>query len=725
MNTTTVPTDSGPRRLQGTRLTAGRVLYGTLLLLCVAVFATSLYANFVLGVAPCDSVYNVDWSTCPEWFAAINGLGLTPELVEGYFLFLRVVAAIPYFGLSLLLARRRSREVRVLLLAALLPVLGVAGTWFNPLWGWADAWFVDYAALPQLTWAPRVLTFLLYGGGLLFTYLFPDGRFLHRWQRYLAAAGLLLVAGYAFFPETPLSWGTWPTPMNTVLGLILTGSMIYTLVDRYRAHADALQRQQIKWVVAGLLLMILNFLVDFGTFNIYPALTGDYPLAPGMSALLWELIQDTAWYVSQFFFAVCVGLAIFHYRLWDVDNILSRALVYGGLTGIIITLYVLIVGGLGALFQVRFNPFLGLVATSVVAVLFQPLRQGLQWRVSRLLYGQRADPAAVLRQLAQNIDSAHTSEAILDRLAATVAEALKIPHAAIWLRTSEHNDASAHSERFERAVSWGRSTEEVEFIPLTYQKQEIGRLVVAPRTPGEPFEQADRQLLDTIARLTSTTVHAVQLSSELNRSRQRIVVAREEERRRLRRDLHDGLGPQLASQTLGLEAIGKWMEKDPDKARSLLETLQEQAQEAILDVRRLVYELRPPALDELGLVGALRESAARYESDRLRFSFEVRQAIPELPAATEVAAYRIIQEAMTNVVRHAGATHCKVQLWVEKDALILEVRDDGRGIEVGQRAGVGLQSMRERAAELNGRCVVEPEAESGTRVRAKLPLKEE
>ena len=229
-------------------------------------------------------------------------------------------------------------------------------------------------------------------------------------------------------------------------------------------------------------------------------------------------------------------------------------------------------------------------------------------------------------------------------------------------------------------------------------------------------------MLNTIAALTANTVRAVQLSDELRRSRRRIVTAREDERRRLRRDLHDGLGPQLASQTLGLEAVAQLMPANPEKAQALLSSLKIQAQEAMLDVRRLVYDLRPPALDDLGLIGALKQSASRYATGELRFSFDVPQTLPELPAAVETAAYRIAQEAMTNVVRHAGATLCTVRLSSRDAHLIVEIRDNGRGLSPDRTCGVGLQAMKERATELNGQFRLESLPDGGTLVQARLPL---
>lgn len=217
---------------------------------------------------------------------------------------------------------------------------------------------------------------------------------------------------------------------------------------------------------------------------------------------------------------------------------------------------------------------------------------------------------------------------------------------------------------------------------------------------------------------------ALRLSANLQRSREQLVAAREEERRRLRRNLHDGLGPQLASLTMRAEAAHDLVPIDPTRAQEVLEGLAEQAQEAVADLRHLVYALRPPALDALGLMEALRSQAGRLANDGLRVSIDGSQAMPPLPAAAEVACYRIALEALTNVARHAEARNCTVRLALDEEAgaLHLEVEDDGRGIREDNRAGLGLTSMRERAEELGGSCTVEAVPfGSGTRIRAFLP----
>jgi two-component system, NarL family, sensor kinase len=265
-------------------------------------------------------------------------------------------------------------------------------------------------------------------------------------------------------------------------------------------------------------------------------------------------------------------------------------------------------------------------------------------------------------------------------------------------------------------------------FPLAYQGQPIGELWVSLRAADEPFTPAELRLLHNIARQAGTAVYAVQLTEQLRRSRQRLVTAREEERRRLRRDLHDGLGPTLAAHLLKIGSARELIGRDPETTARLLTQLEDGLEGTLEEIRRLVYDLRPPVLDQLGLVGAVQACAAEYERPSangqkgLTVTVAAPDPLPPLPAAVEVAAYRIAQEALHNVFRHAQASQCAVTLRPQNEALWLEVQDNGRGLPPNGRAGVGLQSMKERAAELNGRCVVESLPGGGTRVTAELPL---
>jgi signal transduction histidine kinase len=434
--------------------------------------------------------------------------------------------------------------------------------------------------------------------------------------------------------------------------------------------------------------------------------------------LLEDIIGITFYSLAFSALPIAIGLAILRYRLWDIDLIINRTLVYGALTACVVGLYVLIVGGLGALFQTSGNLLISLFATAVVAVLFAPLRDRLQRGVNRLLYGQRDDPYAVLSRLGQRLEATLAPDAVLPAIVATIKEALKLPYTAIAL------DQEGQSIE---VAAVGTPTPNPLCLPLSYQGETIGQLILAPRAPGETFTPVERLLLDDLAHQAGVAVAAVRLTADLQRSREGLVSAREEERRRLRRDLHDGLGPALAAHTLKVGSARALLSRNPAAADSLLAELEGDIQTALADIRRLVYNLRPPSLDELGLIGAIRETTARYSAREngvgpLQIVIEAPERLPALPAAVEVAAYRIVQKALTNVVRHAQAKSCHVQLSLGEESLGLEIRDDGVGLPPERQAGIGLTSMRERAQELGGTCQVETGPSGGVRVLARLPL---
>lgn len=575
------------------------------------------------------------------------------------------------------------------------------------------------STIGEISWIPGVFIPLLF-----MPLFFPTGHLLtRRWRIPLIVFLVFMVWYFVMIILRPWPWPenditlTRPFPngiagseafFDTVQGILTLISLpAYLMIPlsiflRYR-RAGSVERTQMKWPMTAIALLFTGIVLSVllpSEWTHFDAENG-YPIT-------WTLAM---------LFPLSIGIGILRHNLFDIDIIINRALVYGILTALIIVLYVVIVSALGGLVQAQTSVLSGLVATGIVAVLFQPLRDRLQKIVNHVLYGQRDDPAAVLSRLAYHLETADTPAAILPNLVQTIAHTLKIPYVAIWL--SAESDQSDHMEV---VAEWGNSPEQREMISLTYQNRTVGHLVVAPRSRNEHFTAGEQMLLATIAALTAITVRAVQLSDELRHSRQRIVTAREEERRRIRRDLHDGLGPQLASQTLGLGAVAQLMPTNQQKALALLESLQAQAHEAILDVRRLVYDLRPPALDDLGLVEALRQSMSRYETGRLRFSFDVTNMQADLPAAVETAAFRIAQEAITNVVRHAGATHCRVRLVCTDNDMVIEIQDDGCGLPEAYRTGIGLHTIRERATELGGLTTIESLATGGTRVRTKLPL---
>ncbi|HEX7735548.1 MAG TPA: GAF domain-containing sensor histidine kinase, partial [Ktedonobacteraceae bacterium] len=506
----------------------------------------------------------------------------------------------------------------------------------------------------------------------------------------------------------------WLSPLFALVRIAFYGSLMLALLYRYWHKATLVQRQQIKWVVfASTIFIGWVILAEIAVFVIpsyFPAL--------GFILQLYNHVNVITRCVSVLI-PLSIGIALLRYRLWDIDILINRTLVYGVLTLSTLAFYILVVVGLGTLLQAQGNLGIALLATGLVAVLFQPLRTRLQRAVNHVMYGERDDPYRVISRLGQRLEATLAPEAVLPTIVETVAQALKLPYVAICLQ---------QGEEVLTAAAYGSARGELMHLPLVSQSEQVGELVLAPRAPGERFSPADRALLEDLARQAGVAAHAVQLTADLKRltvdlqrERERLVTAREEERRRLRRDLHDGLGPQLASLTLKLETARNRLAHDP-LADRLLSELTARAQATVADIRRLVYALRPPALDELGLVSALRELALQH-SDQVAMHLDAPSCLPELSAAVEVAIYRIAQEALTNVVRHAGARRCDIRLALNERAgwLSLSVQDDGCGLPQERSVGIGLISMRERAEELGGTWSIERVPSGGTHMLARLP----
>jgi signal transduction histidine kinase len=515
---------------------------------------------------------------------------------------------------------------------------------------------------------------------------------------------------------------------SSVVGLALLWASILAalfslFVRLHRAQGD--ERQQLKWFLYAAVPAVVGYSNDlFGHFiwN-FTSLVFNKPFDPygPFSEFLWIIsnsFQLPA--IALMFVPVFTYIAILRYHLYDIDLVINRTLVYGALSACVVGIYVLAVVALGALFQARGNLAVALLATGFVAVLFQPLRMRLQRSVNRMMYGERDDPYAVISRLGKRLEATLAPETVLPTIVGIVREALKLPYAAIALPQD--------GKDFEIVAASGEEPPADPLVlPLSYGGESVGELLLAARAPGEGFSAADRRLLDGLARHAGVAVHGVRVMADLRRSRERLVLAREEERRRLRRDLHDELAPTLAALGLGAATVGELIPTDPKEAALANEKLQSAIRATVGDVRRLVYDLRPPALDELGLVEAMRQRASRLGVGDEGFlaTLEAPDELPPLPAAVEVACYRIVQEALTNVSRHARASACTLRLaCADGRALTIEVTDDGVGLPETPEGGVGLSSMRERAAELGGECEIVRSRPSGTRVFARLPFRE-
>jgi len=645
---------------------------------------------------------------------ALARLGVSPNFIAIYAVAIEVIFALVCIGIAVLILWRKSNDW-LALLASLTFILALLGISVHVL-----AIFEN-----QPLWRPalgiwiNLILFVL----LLFACLFPIGRTAPRWTLALILAGAVWTLVAWLNPGLQLV--RMPRPYNFLMILGWLGAGMVVQIYHYR-HSNPIQRQQTKWVILGATAAAIGILGQ--------AASSFWSIPSGLPSVLFDLLGYPAIQLFKLFLPLTIAFAILRYRLWDIDIIINRTLVYGALTVIVIGIYVIVVGTLGSTIQGRSNLLISILATGLVAVLVQPMRDRLQRGVNRMMYGERDDPVTVLSQLGQRLEGTLAPDAVLPSLVETVAQTLKLPYVAIETMRDTRIGSQPTTESSSISISspiiaYGQPQPDVMRLPLIYQSETIGQLLVAPRAHGEMLSPMDRHLLENIAHQAGMAVHAVSLTADLQHSRQRLVTAREEERRRLRRDLHDGLGPNLASQGLKLAAVKQLLENDPASAAPLLDQVMVQNQSTVEEVRRLVYGLRPPALDELGLVAAVRDHVTGMDG-KSTLQVEITEppkGLPPLSAAVEVAAYRIVLEALTNVIRHAQAKHCAIQFSPSQNGsnaiLQIEIVDDGIGLPRDLRAGVGLRSMRERAEELDGRLTVESHP-SVTRVLAILPIGE-
>lgn len=566
---------------------------------------------------------------------------------------------------------------------------------------WAD-WLGAWPFIVPIATFPAILV------------LFPDGRPLGRRSRWLLIGTGVLTAvvcvAVALAPgeltdqlptmRNPVGVSWMPASPIVVVaqfGMLVAVVLSFgVLVARWRGGTPEV-RQQLKWIAFAGALLALDM-----TYGLVP-----WPVPGG----------DTVWLTLAFLglFLAAISMSVLRHRLWDIDALIDASIVYGALTVLLGGTYVAVVGLSG---RMRSHPVdfgSSLFAAAIVAVAFAPLRAWLQQRLERRMHGDRGDPYRALTTVSDRLGESSQEDAALAEVASTIAASLRLDR--VEIRVAGKAVAAS-----------GRERPPTDTVPLLFRGATVGELAVASR-PGTALGQRERAVLGDMAPVLAAGVRAVMVSDELQSSRLRLVTAREEERRRVRRDLHDGLGPTLAALRMRLEGAALLIDRDPDAARDVLLELSDHAADAIADIRRLVHGLRPPALDELGLASAIAELAAAFSDPvdgqrNLDVGLEAGDGLDALPAAVEVAAFRIVSESLTNVVRHARATRCDVSLSMVTDgrALHVVVDDDGAGVDPTAARGIGVGSMIERAVELGGRCRLERSPLGGTRVDAVIPV---
>jgi signal transduction histidine kinase len=476
------------------------------------------------------------------------------------------------------------------------------------------------------------------------------------------------------------------------------------------AHARGDERLQLKWFVTAAALVAVTFIVTFFTNTVGGQVFFDLALV---------------------FLYVAIGIAILKYRLYEIDVLINRAVVYAGLAAFITAVYVLLVAGIGAF--IGASEGLALVATAIVAVAFQPVRARAQGIANRVVYGKRATPYEVLSEFSERVAETYSVEDVLPKMARILAEGTGAIRTEVWLRVgSELRPAASWPEDGTSASpvaiigdalpampSASRVAAGTSVAQVRHQGALLGALTVI-KPPQEPLSPAEEKLLGDLASQAGLVLRNVALLSDLRASRQRLVAAQDEERRRLERNLHDGAQQQLVALSVKQRLVGGLVHKDPDKAASMITELQEDTAAALETLRDLARGIYPQVLADQGLAAAL-EAQIRKTTVPVEL---LPDSIGRYPQEIEAAVYFCCLEALQNVSKYANASKAVVRLEVDGPRLTFTVEDDGVGFDpVRTRLGTGLQGMSDRLEALGGGLEIRSQPGNGTTIIGRIPTR--
>jgi signal transduction histidine kinase len=660
-------------------------------------------------------------------FLGITGLGVFFFLLNGSAVLDLVTLLLAFVSngtVGLMVASRRPRNAIGWILLGLVTLIAAAN--LGQQYG-EYGLLTRPGSLPAARWIVAIGTWSWPAGlflGIFLFLLFPDGRPASpRWNLLLKLGALGYVLANASFVLTPGELDARPVILRNPLGVEGPGHVIVnifgligfpliiatfiggivSLILRYR-RSQGVERQQLKW------------------FAFAGAIVGAVFLLTG----LWDLIipEWVARVTDALPFLVvpvAIGVAILKYRLYDIDLVINKTLVYGSLAGFITAVYVGVVVGIGTLFGRGDEPNLGLsiLATAVVAVAFQPVRERVQHLANRLVYGKRATPYEVLSEFSHRMASTYAAEEILPRMARILAEGTGAAQARVWLRVAgELTPAASWPEDAGNGQAPDPHQADL-LVEVTHQGEDLGALSIS-KAPGDRLSPAEDKLARDLASQAGLVLRNVRLIEDLKASRVRLVQAQDQERRRIERNIHDGAQQQLVALNVKLGLTRAIAPKDPVKAEQLLAQLQEETNQALSDLRDLARGIYPPLLADQGLKAAL-EAQARKSPLTVTVEGD---SIGRYPQEVEAAVYFCVLEALQNVAKYAGAAKATVRLFVGDGDLGFKVSDDGTGFDPDKTPrGSGLTNMADRLAALGGGLDVESAPGVGTAVHGRLPMR--
>ncbi len=591
--------------------------------------------------------------------------------------------------------------------------------------GHGPAWAGQLAALVTGVIWPIPIAMLIF---LLL--LFPTGELpSSRWRP--VAILVLVLAGVFIVASSIIQLAIWNDPFTNAdastlrepakfvyvylsgvafLGLpvLLVVALISVIVRYRRSRGD--ERLQLKWFAFAAAFVVVTFVVS------------------GSGNAFWNLLSALAllglW--------VAIGIAMLRYRLYDIDVVIRKTLVGGVLVAFVTIVYAVIVAGIGALGSsvgaLDRGPLVA-IATAIVAIAAQPVLRRARHLANRLVYGDRATPYEVLSEFSERMGETYSTDEVPLRMARILAEGTGASAATVWLHVGG---------RLRPAATWPADAPEPDPVPVsagdaepsvgdarTFAVRHAGELLGAlsvSMPPEEPMSSAQERLGTDLAAQAGLVLRNVRLIEELRASRQRLVVAQDEERRRLERNLHDGAQQQLVALAVKERLAANIVERDPAGARSLLEEIQTETTDALETLRDLARGIYPPLLADGGLRPAL-EAQARKAALPVEVETD---GIGRYPREVEAAVYFACLEALQNVAKYAEADRAWVAIGTEDGELVFRVRDDGRGFDpASTNLGTGIQGIDDRLAALGGRLRIDSSPGAGATIEGRLPVAKE
>ena len=595
-------------------------------------------------------------------------------------------------------------------------------------------------AIDQPGWVPIVAipaTFLLL--------LFPDGHLPSprwRWFARVIGGGLVFIFLAILLDPAPIEGGTVPGAPNPLgleflrpflsfalvsIVLIPIGALgsLLSLVLRFR-RSEGIERLQLRWLVTAAVFVAVLY-----SFGILLSLSSEWG---GITTPPWMSLLQNVSVLSFALIPIAIGVSILRYRLFEIDVVINRALLFGALAVFIAVVYVAIVAGVGAIVGGQASPLLSAAAAGVVALAFQPVRRRAQRFADRLVYGKRATPYEVLSEFSERLGNTYANEELLPRMARALGEGTGARRADVWMRAGDElRPEAAWPDDAEPTSPRPASPEEQKsavtassiFEPVRHHGELLGALSIEKR-PGESLTATEEKLVRDLAAQAGLVLRNVGLTEDLLRtieqlraSRQRLVSAQDEERRKLERNLHDGAQQQLVALAVKLRLLEQLVERDPAQARSVAAQLQGDTTAALEELRDLARGIYPPLLADKGLVAAL-ESQARKSVVPVTVEGD---GVGRYAREAEAAVYFSCLEALQNVAKYASASRATITLSDGDGRLRFEVSDDGVGFDAASRSnGSGLQGIADRLAALDGEIEIRSAPGAGTTVAGVLPV---